>query len=127
MHAAAASVLRALQKDGVDLWISRQILREYLAAMTRPNTLTAAIPISSLVHDVTMFAAHFQVAEDDALVTETLLDLLAAVTVAGKQIHDANIVAPMQAYGVTRMITHNTSDFTRFSGLITVMPLTPQC
>ncbi|MEH2170887.1 MAG: hypothetical protein V7K41_30400 [Nostoc sp.] len=41
----------------------------------------------------------------------------------GKQVHDANIVATMLVYGIPQLLTHNTSDFARFSGLITVLPL----
>ena len=41
----------------------------------------------------------------------------------GKQVHDANIVATMLVYGIPQLFTHNTSDFARFSGLITVLPL----
>ncbi len=35
----------------------------------------------------------------------------------------ANIVATMQAYGIRHLLTHNTDDFKRFSGLITVLPI----
>jgi predicted nucleic acid-binding protein len=43
-HAAATERLAALEGDGVDLWVSRQVLREYLAAMTRPGTLRLRFP-----------------------------------------------------------------------------------
>ena len=39
--------------------------------------------------------------------------------------HDANIVAATQAHGIRRLLTHNTADFARFAGLITVEPLVP--
>jgi predicted nucleic acid-binding protein len=41
------------------------------------------------------------------------------------EVHDANIVATMQVYGVRHLLTHNTADFARFSHLITVVPLEP--
>ena len=46
-----------------------------------------------------------------------------AISVGGRQVHDANIVATMQAYGIRHLLTHNTDDFIRFSGLITVLPV----
>jgi predicted nucleic acid-binding protein len=125
LHAVATAALRQLEQAGSALWISRQVLREYLAAMTRPNTLTAPIPIATLIADVSTFAAQLQVAEDGPLVMERLLALMATIPFAGKQVHDANIIATMQVYGIQRLITHNTSDFERFSGLISVIPLTP--
>ena len=67
--------------------------------------------------------ARFSVAEDNAHVTEKLLALAERIPFAGKQVHDANIVASMLVYGVPALLTHNTSDFARFSGLISLLPL----
>jgi predicted nucleic acid-binding protein len=122
-HAAATQRLVTLEGDGVDLRVSRQVLREYLAAMTRPGTLTAPIPMTSLEQDVRAFAQRFKMAEDSAQVTDHLLRLLLAIPVGGAQIHDANIVATMQAHGIGRLLTHDTADFARFSRLITIVPL----
>ena len=65
----------------------------------------------------------FQVAEDGPEVTRNLLALLTQFPGGGKQIHDTNIVATMQTYGITQILTHNVKDFTRFSPLISVVPL----
>jgi predicted nucleic acid-binding protein len=122
-HLVAQARLTALDEPGIDLWISRQVLREYLAAMTRRNDLTGDIPIAALAEDVRYFASRFQVAEDNLHVTERLLALLEQVSVGGKQVHDANIVATMQAYGIHQLLTHNTDDFTRFAPFISILPL----
>ena len=55
--------------------------------------------------------------------TDRLVSLLHEIQVAGKQIHDTNIVATMLAYNVSYLLTHNTADFARFAHLITVLPL----
>ena len=123
LHAQAAEQLRDLDKQGVELWIARQTLREYLSAMTRPGSFTEPIPISSLADDVRHFAERFRVAEDGDQVTERLLQLLMHVPAGGKQIHDANIVATMLAYGISRLLTHNVGDFRRYAHLIEVIPL----
>lgn len=39
---------------------------------------------------------------------------MAEVAGGGKQVHDANIVATMLAYGVPALLTHNGRDFERF-------------
>ena len=52
-----------------------------------------------------------------------LLHLLGVVAVAGAQIHDVSIVATMETHGIGRLLTHNVSDFARFVGQITVLPL----
>ncbi|BAY76832.1 hypothetical protein NIES25_32900 [Nostoc linckia NIES-25] len=122
-HVQATERLQAFAEQGIDLWISRQTLREYLAAMTRRSDLTGNIPIPSLVADVRYFASYFRLVEDNLLVTERLLTLMEEIPSGGKQVHDANIVATMLVYGIPQLLTHNTGDFARFSGLITVLPL----
>lgn len=122
-HQAAVTQLETLDQQGCELWLSRQTLREYLAVLTKPNVLTALLPITALAADVRYFGARFLVGEDGQQVTETLLDLLTRFPTGGKQVHDANIVATMLRYGVTHLLTHNVKDFVRFSSVITVLPL----
>ncbi|MDZ8081631.1 MAG: type II toxin-antitoxin system VapC family toxin [Nostoc sp. DcaGUA01] len=122
-HVQAKERLQAFTEQGIDLWISRQTLREYLAAMTRRGDLTGNIPIASLVADVQYFASYFRLVEDNLLVTERLLTLMEQIPSGGRQVHDANIVATMLVYGIPQLLTHNTGDFARFSGLNTVLPL----
>jgi len=47
----------------------------------------------------------------------------ATADVGGKQVHDANIVATMQANGGVRLLTDNTADFARFEPIFTLVPL----
>jgi predicted nucleic acid-binding protein len=122
-HRAAQERLIALDEQGIDLWISRQVLCEYLAAMTRREDLTGDILIVSLVQDIRYFANRFYVAEDNPDVTERLLALMQQVRIGGKQIHDANIVATMQAHGIHRLLAHTTDDFSRFAPFISILPL----
>ncbi|MEA5580730.1 type II toxin-antitoxin system VapC family toxin [Nodularia harveyana UHCC-0300] len=122
-HVQATERLQALSQQDINLCISRQTLREYLAAMTRRSDLTEGIPIASLVVDVRNFATYFHLLEDNLEVTERLLTLIEQIPSGGKQIHDANIVATMLVYNIPQLLTHNTSDFTRFSKLINILPL----
>jgi predicted nucleic acid-binding protein len=124
-HKAATDHLQALDQQQIELWVSRQILREYLAAITRPGTLTGTIPVVSLTNDVRYFAQRFRLAEDGPTVTAHLLTLMDTIVIGGAQVHDANVVATMQAHGIERLLTHNTGHFARFAGLITVLPLVP--
>jgi predicted nucleic acid-binding protein len=113
-HTQATERLQVMEQ-GTELWISRQILREYLAAMTRRSDLTGEIPIASLAADVRYFANRFRLAEDTPEVTERLLSLMAEISVGGKQVHDANIVATMLVDHIPQLLTHNIGDFSRFS------------
>jgi len=122
-HQAALQAIQTRYQAGVELWISRQVLREYLAILTRPQVFTNPQPVSTLIANVQTFENRFRVAEDNPQVTETLLTLMEQIPVGGRQVHDANIVATMQVYGIPQLLTHNTVDFARFSEFIAVLPL----
>lgn len=54
-HALATAKLQALASAGHPLWVSRQILREYLAVMSRPGALTASVSLATLITDIQDF------------------------------------------------------------------------
>ena len=57
------------------------------------------------------------------MVSANLKDLIEKHNLSGKKIHDANIVATMQAYNITKLLTHNVKDFERFNDVIEIVPL----
>jgi predicted nucleic acid-binding protein len=116
LHARAAAIVQRLDEDGARLWVSRQVFREYLAVVTRPpqGAYAPASP-EEAIEDVRAFEARFAVAEDGPFVTARLLDLLQRVPLAGRQVHDANIVATMEAHGLRRLLTFSEADFRRFA------------
>lgn len=69
LHDAALDRIRTSEQTGSSLWISRQVLREYLAVLTRPGTFARLIPRQTLVTQVHLFIDRFRVAEDTVLVT----------------------------------------------------------
>jgi predicted nucleic acid-binding protein len=118
---AACDALDAAEAAGDELCISREVLREYLAAVTRPQVTVGPMPVTEAVADVTRLEEIFTVFEDGPAVTEGLYALLLQVPTGGRQVHDANIVATMLAYGVTRLLTFNGSDFRRFSSMMQIV------
>jgi len=123
LHDAARARLTDLESSGVVFWTSRQVLREFLAATTRPGVVVPAPTAHALTQALQQFEAEFEIADEDAAVTAVLLGLLKSRTIQGKQIHDANIVATMRRYGIPSLLTHNTADFTRYVPEINVLPL----
>jgi predicted nucleic acid-binding protein len=118
-HTAALSAIAILEHNNVQLWISRQVIREYLATLVRPHV---GIPLVHLADAVRSFEMRYQVAEDSPLVTAQLLTLLEQGV--SRQVHDTNIVATMFTYGLQRIVTNNPDDFAPFASLITIVPLT---
>ena len=43
LHAVALPAIRSLEQRGIAVWISRHVLREYLATLSRPQTFTPPI------------------------------------------------------------------------------------
>jgi predicted nucleic acid-binding protein len=94
-HLAARNAISRYEQDGIVMWLSRQILREYLATLSRSQVYSNPVPATTLVNDIALFERRFQIAEDGPQVTKQLLDLISRIPVGGKNIHDANIVATM--------------------------------
>ena len=122
-HAAARTALARVEASGTSIWISQQVLREYLAVVTRPQANAPALPMTTAIADVRSFQSALEVADDGVSVFERLLELLATFPGAGRQVHDANIVATMLTHGVRRLLTFNAGDFQRFAGAIDVEAL----
>ena len=116
-HEQALAAVNAADWAGRTIWISRQIIREYLVTLTRPQTFEN-LPKSMVFEQVDQFRKRFEVADDTPIVTEQLIKLLDDFKVGGKQVHDANIVATMLAYDIPCLLTHNIQDFKRFEGSI---------
>ena len=117
-HLIARERLNLALEENEPIRISRQVLREYLAVMTRPQTWDIPLTREEVLQDVNRFLMSFEVLEDGPSVTEMLTALCREVAVGGRQIHDANIVATMLAHGEQRLLTFNTSDFRRYGDRI---------
>ena len=120
-HYVASSLLERAVRNAEPARISRQILREFLATVTRPQTWGAAMSTEDAARDVTRIARQFEVLEDGPQVTTNLLILCNEVIVGGNKIHDANIVATMLAYGERNLMTFNVADFRRYDHLIEIV------
>ncbi len=119
---ARASLERAF-RDPEPMRISRQVIREYLAVVTRPQTWPVAITREEAMEDVSRLTGSFQVLEDGPAVTELLVALCREVPAGGRQIHDANIVATMLARGERRLLTFNVADFRRYGDRIELVDI----
>ncbi|MCC7493112.1 MAG: PIN domain-containing protein [Fimbriimonadaceae bacterium] len=120
-HRAAVSALEA--HLGQPRWISRQVLREYLAVLTRPASDGSAVPLATVLEQVELLQRAFVVADEDARVGTELCRLVATVPVAGKQVHDTIIVATMLVHGIGLLLTNNVEDFRRYAHWIEIVPL----
>ncbi len=120
-HAAARAGLDRAFRQPEPPRINRQVLREYLAVVTRPQPWTLGITRNEALADVERLTWAFEILEDGPAVTDALLALCWEVPVSGRQIHDANIVATMLAYGERTLLTFNTKDFRPYENHIQLL------
>ena len=118
-HEQALAAINTAYEAGRTIWISRQVIREYLVTLTRPQVFEN-LPRTTVLEQVDQFIERFQVADDTAAVSEQLVKLMHDFKIGGKQVHDANIVASMLAYDVPCLLTHNVKDFQRFREVIRI-------
>jgi predicted nucleic acid-binding protein len=123
LHLETGQAVTSLWNNDVEIWINRQVLREYANVLTRPQTYATPLSAVAVANELRILQSRFRVADENADVTAKLITLLETVLIGGKQVHDANIVATMQVYGIGRLLTLNTADFVRFSRYITVLSL----
>ena len=120
-HETARDSLERAFAQPEPLRISRQVLREYLAVVTRPQTWPGVMAREDALDDVERLVDTFEVLEDGPVVTDWLVSLCREVSVGGRQFHDANIVATMLAYGERRLLTFNAVDFRRYGDRIELL------
>jgi predicted nucleic acid-binding protein len=119
-HRAALKILNSWP----ELYVSGQILREYLSVATRPvdknglglKTADAIGNVRAVLERATLLA-------DDSRVAHRLLNLLHDIDCCGKQVHDANIIATMLVHGIDTVVSMNTADFARFASHVSLVKL----
>lgn len=123
LHTEARTLLDQLWDKDAELYISHQVIREYIANATRPQTYSPALPVDGVLEQVEDFRKSFHILPDSPTVLSKLLELVRTVPVGGKQIHDANITATMLANDIEELLTNNITDFERFHAYIRMIPL----
>lgn len=125
-RSAHSEALAFLNGDERRLALTPQIVREYLAVSTRPVDANGlGLSGGDAVANVEQLLEDMALLSEDGSTTRALLELIAQNPAAGKQVHDANVVAVALAHGATTIVTDNGRHFARFAGLLGVESLSP--
>ena len=123
-HLAAMALVDSARAASVTLYVTSQILCEFYSIITNPRRvaapLSAADALSVLSLLLTFPGLHLLPLPVSAVAG--WMTLLQRRPVLGANIYDLQIVATMQANGIQRIYTFNTTDFTAFSELVVVNP-----
>ena len=122
-HEKAKNKLMELVASGCELYISNQVIREYLAVLSRPDVNGKRIADKALITDVKRLRSEYIVLFESNRTLDHLQMLLTSCLTGGKQIHDANIVATMIENDLKILLTHNVTDFIRFSKFATTITI----
>jgi predicted nucleic acid-binding protein len=120
-HAESERLLDRLHASDAPLYISRQILREVAATLTRPQAWTPGVPAEVVAKELARYIKLYRIAEESPASTEQLLAYIQDGRAVGRQVHDANIVAVMKANKIGKLATLNARDFARFRGEIEML------
>jgi predicted nucleic acid-binding protein len=112
-HLEVAKTFKEIARKS-ELWISRQVLREYAVVMTRHGIVEKPLSSKEIVSDMEKWGSLFQVADETEEVTNILVELIKTYNIKGKSIHDANIIAVMTANSIQTLFTLNIKDFKKF-------------
>jgi predicted nucleic acid-binding protein len=89
--------------------------------VTRQQIWGKALTPTEAAADAATFAARFSLIEDGPAFWDRLIELCRRYSFGGRQVHDANVVTTMLAYGERRLLMFNEADFRRFAALIEVV------
>ena len=122
-HASAkAAVARLLVGDERPV-IAAQVLFEFWSVATRPAAANGlGWSVAQARAEVETIRTRFLLLEEPPAVVDLWLDLVVVHGLKGKRIHDAHLLATMQANGVARLLTFNAADFPAESGVSILTP-----
>jgi predicted nucleic acid-binding protein len=73
LHAEADALLKQMLREDAELWISGQVIREFIVQATHPKTLKVPLRIEDVIHEINTIKPLFKVADETAAVREKLL------------------------------------------------------
>ncbi len=124
-YSTAAAALAELGRQNADLCIAPQNLVELWVVATRPTSLNGlGMSPLTIAAQLRTMKGMFRILEGKAGVADAWEKLVGKHLVSGKLAHDAHLVAAMQVYGVTDILTFNVTDFRRFSAINVLDPAT---
>jgi predicted nucleic acid-binding protein len=122
-HQLVDAALARLAVQGTILHYTHQNIAELWNAMTRPLDRNGfGLTVADAEREVHAIEAGMIFLPDNDAVYREWRRIVVQHSVLGVQVHDARLAAAMYVHRVNHILTLNVSDFSRFSGLITVHP-----
>ena len=121
-HSIATQSLAGLLARSDEVFLTPQNFIEFWAVATRPVEANGFGWTSErTAKEVADLQARFPLLSDSPEIFTRWLELVKRFPIHGKHVHDARLVAVLQAHTVEHLITFNTSDFAAFSSMISLV------
>jgi predicted nucleic acid-binding protein len=111
---SAVVFVNALVADAAPLCISSQVCREFLVVLTRKPVSGRSFALAEGLAALETWRSACTLLDETPQSLAEWLRLASRYQVHGKQLHDRNVVAVMNAHGVRRLATRNAADFERY-------------
>ena len=122
-HVQAQNLFRHASRDGIDLFLGTQVLREYLVVATRPlenNGLGMTTELA--LENIKRFQKRVSLVAETLQAAETFVEWAGQYRIRGKKLHDLQILATAFVGGLNGLITANEKDYPESTPL-TIIPL----
>jgi predicted nucleic acid-binding protein len=111
-----------LQRQNVTLCVTPQICREYLVVLTGDPVFNRDFTPAEALDVLAQLRQSLRTLFPSEEAFDELLRLVRQYEVAGKRIHDANIVAAMGTKEIAHLATYNRQDFAQFDEIVLLSP-----
>lgn len=122
-HTAAQHRLAQIQASGRAIYICPQIIREFLAVMTRQQYFKTPVAREVVLAAASAYQDYYPMVPETPGSIGRLFGLLRNSALTGRKVYDANLVATALENGVGAILTANDKDFAVFAGLIRIETL----
>jgi len=123
MHSDAVRAIELLLRNPEAVSVIPQNLIEFWAVATRPEINNGlGLSVDETAQRIAFFKFAFVLLPDTNDIFKEWERLVAQHQVLGKQVYDARLVAAMKVHNLTQLLTFNTSDFKRFTGITAINP-----
>jgi predicted nucleic acid-binding protein len=121
-HLVATDALARLVGEGHEVYLTPQNFIEFWAVATRPVEANGFGWMSQrTAKEVSDLQARFPLLPDSPEIFARWLELVEQLPIHGKRVHDARLVAVLQAHAIDHLITFNLADFAAFSSLVSLL------
>ncbi|HJT77786.1 MAG TPA: type II toxin-antitoxin system VapC family toxin [Gemmataceae bacterium] len=116
-YAVATRAVLELHRRGEVLHITPQVLIEFRNVATRPVAVNGiGLSAAEAEAHAATFEGRFPLLAETPDIYPAWKALVGALSVIGKQVHDARLVAVCHVHGVTHLLTFNVAHFARMAG-----------